>query len=61
MNEQGKVCGWNDCETTEKYWDCECDLDYIKPKTLFVCPVCGWNQTECPDSRLDEVKKLGLK
>lgn len=43
--------------TTEKYWDCECEYDYIHPKTEVKCKKCGYSQEECPDSRVAEVEK----
>ena len=44
-------------ETDPKYWDCECDQNYIhaKAKTL-VCHVCGATEDESPDSRVNELK-----
>jgi len=45
--------------TTDGYWDCGCDSDYIRCKadTLY-CPKCKQHENEMPDSRLEEV--LGL-
>lgn len=47
-------------ETTEKYWDCECEKDFIHPKTQAVCPVCGEAAEDQPDSRINEVLLRGL-
>lgn len=44
--------------TTEQFWDCECDVNYIHPKSVSVCPRCGAVSEERPDSRTNEV--LGL-
>ena|SRR5271157_1155882 len=44
-------------ETTEKYWDCECDRNYIHPKTEEVCLLCGAHREEQPDSHTNEVPK----
>lgn len=41
--------------TTPLYWDCECEEDYIHPKTESKCPVCGHFAEEQPDSRKVEV------
>ena len=38
------------------YWDCECDINYIKPKSLKQCEECGYSHDECPDSRESEVR-----
>jgi len=45
---------------TEKYWDCECEENYIHPKTQPKCNICGAVADEQPDSRVDEVLKQGL-
>lgn len=44
--------------TTDKYWDCECEKDYIHPKSQDICSRCGVNKDEMPDSRVDEVEAL---
>jgi hypothetical protein len=48
--------------TTPFYWDCNCDHDYIHPKTEVVCKVCGANYLDTPhdypDSMVDEVIKM---
>jgi len=41
--------------TTDKYWDCECDSDYIHPASEKTCQLCGAEREEQPDSRLEEV------
>jgi|10_taG_2_1085330.scaffolds.fasta_scaffold00110_4 hypothetical protein len=46
--------------TTAKYWDCECDESYIKPKGQPHCPDCGTWHYDQPDSRENEVVKAGL-
>lgn len=45
--------------TTEEYWDCECELPrgYIWPKSVEECPRCGARQDEQPDARVNEVEK----
>lgn len=40
---------------TDLYWDCECEADYIHPKTVFRCPQCQATADEMPDSRYTEV------
>ena len=45
----------NQFSTTEQFWDCECEVNYIHPKSLLVCPRCGARQDDCPDSRTNEV------
>lgn len=45
-------------ETDPKYWDCECERDYIKPKSQKTCPQCRREREEQPDSRVDEVAAM---
>ena len=45
-------------ETTEAFWDCECDgrvRGYIRPAFIEKCPHCGASRSECPDSRINEL------
>lgn len=49
-----------DCEcsrfdTTQRFWDCECETDYIRPKSQYRCNICGYTEEEMPDSRVTEV------
>lgn len=46
--------------TTEKYWDCECEHNYIHSAAEEVCPKCGAHRDEQPDSIVSEVKAAGL-
>jgi hypothetical protein len=41
--------------TTDYYWDCECEDDYIHPQTQEYCPICDKYSHEQPDSRTEEV------
>jgi len=50
----------NDVRTTEKYWDCECEHNFIHPKTQSKCGICGALAEEQPDSRINEVLMFGL-
>lgn len=43
---------------TGRFWDCECEANYIHPKSTAICPRCGAVREERPDSRINEV--LGL-
>lgn len=45
-------------DTTIYYWDCECESNYIHPKSEHECKKCGAFVEEQPDSRRTEVKKL---
>lgn len=47
-------------ETTEKYWDCECEKNFIHPKTQTICNMCGAIAEEQPDSRKNEVLAQGF-
>ena len=44
--------------TTNKYWDCECEHHYINPSSLDECKICGAKRESSPDSRVDEVEQL---
>lgn len=46
--------------TTNKYWDCECDNDYIRKREETECHKCEAKRWEQPDSRINEVIKAGL-
>ena len=50
----------NEIETTEKYWDCECENNFIHSKTQTQCNICGATAEEQPDSRVNEVLMQGL-
>jgi hypothetical protein len=43
-------------KTNPHYWDCDCDVDYIHPKSQRKCKKCGAISSEQPDSRENEVK-----
>lgn len=63
--EQGFQQYPNSVLTTEKYWDCECEKNYIHPKTqnrchIDRCHICGAIAEEQPDSRVNEVLKQGF-
>ena len=48
-------------ETTEAFWDCNCCLNYIHPKSSGACNQCGADYDsyphDYPDSRLEELKE----
>jgi len=46
-----------DVTLINEFWDCECEHNYIQPKSRLACPVCGATQDEQPDSHLDVVLK----
>tara|TARA_B100000073_G_scaffold339936_1_gene339045 strand:- start:465 stop:815 length:351 start_codon:yes stop_codon:yes gene_type:complete len=44
-------------KTDPRYWDCECDENYIHDKSIEPkCAVCGSEHDECSDSRPNEIK-----
>jgi len=43
--------------TVDRYWDCECEQNYIHPKTIKQCWICGAKSSQQPDSIAEEVKK----
>jgi hypothetical protein len=47
--------------TTEKFWDCECEHNYIHPKEENYCEECHIRQEGQPDSIVSEVIKQGFK
>jgi hypothetical protein len=46
--------------TTDKFWDCECDYNYVKSYALKKCHRCGASQISRPKSSFDECVELGL-
>ena len=50
----------NEIETTEKYWDCECENNFIHPREQIQCNICGATAEEQPDSRVSEVLMFGF-
>jgi len=44
-------------ELDPRYWDCECEHDYIHPKSMECCPKCKAWRDDQPDSRVEEVLK----
>ena len=44
-----------DFDTTDKYWDCECEKNYIHAAFENRCDICGESKEEAPDSRVFEV------
>ena len=47
-------------KTTEKFWECECVADYIKPASQGRCYKCGAYRDDQPDAIVAEVIKHGL-
>jgi len=44
--------------TDQDYWDCECEKNYIHPKTHAMCPYCGAWAKDQPDSISEEVERM---
>lgn len=40
---------------SERYWDCECQVDYIHHRAVLACSICGACRDEQPNSRANEV------
>ena len=60
MNKQIYEKFRQDDVTTENYWDCEFEQNYIHPKDEQLCSYCLGIPEEQPDSRVDEVfEKFG--
>jgi hypothetical protein len=47
--------------TKDKYWDCNCEENYIKGKEIFTCDVCRAVQEDQPDSIQTEVDAMLYK
>ena len=41
--------------TTPFFWDCNCEKNYIHPKTIKACHVCGAHEPDQPDAMTSEV------
>jgi len=41
--------------TDPRYWDCECDTNYMHPKSEPSCPECNTRSEDQPDSRINEL------
>ncbi len=46
--------------TNDLFWDCECIVNYIHPKTQISCKKCKAVSWEQPDSRDIELIKEGI-
>lgn len=46
--------------TTSRYWDCECEMNYIRPRSARRCPQCGARRDDSPDARRVEVAQYEL-
>lgn len=44
--------------TSDDFWDCECDENYIHSKLIYHCPECGAEQDDQPDARIEEIETL---
>ena len=47
-------------ETHDGFWDCECEHDYIHPKSQPYCSKCHTNHESQPDSIVSELKAQGF-
>lgn len=45
-------------ELNDAYWDCACEDNYITPKNIPKCEMCGAVQEDSPDSIASEVERL---
>lgn len=44
--------------TDPNYWDCNCDVNYIHPKSEHECELCGADADFQPDSMINEVAEM---
>jgi hypothetical protein len=49
-----------DFQTHQGFWDCECEHNYIHPKTQKTCRKCNTKEDEQPDSRVNELLAQGF-
>ena len=47
--------------TTERYWDCECEHDYIHKACVLQCDKCNSLQDDQPNSHTNEVQAMLTK
>lgn len=43
--------------TDPRYWDCECEKNYIHQKSVAQCAYCGFSAVKMPDSRVLEIEE----
>lgn len=46
--------------TTSMFWDCDCWENFIRPADMPMCEECGAFKSECPDSRINEIRTTGI-
>ena len=46
--------------TTSRYWDCDCQHDYIRAGGASLCPRCGAEREDMPDARIGEMAAQGI-
>ena len=46
--------------TTKFFWDCECPTNYINPRGIPECKLCGATKDNQPDSMLEELSPNSL-
>ena len=46
--------------TTDLYWDCECEHNFIRPSDMPMCENCGTFKEDAPPSRINEMKDLSI-
>jgi len=56
--EDARLHGTKQPELDARYWDCECEENYIHPRTQAKCEVCGALAEDQPDSHADEVEAM---
>ena len=42
-------------DSSNLFWECGCDTNFIHPKIVLRCGLCGVEQDDAPDSRINEV------
>jgi hypothetical protein len=48
-------------KTDKNFWDCNCEKDYIQPKSEPSCFDCGAKAKDQPDSHVSEIKASRFK
>lgn len=56
--ELGTTDGTSGMDLAMDWWDCECEEDYIHETSVKKCQKCGYEQDDCPTSRVNEVEEM---
>ena len=46
--------------TSNLYWECECQPDFVRPRDMLSCEECGQMREDAPDARIADIKAQGI-